>query len=143
MMQGRGRPMGFARARAPAAVIEALDDLAHGELFSDKPLIDGAYDLGFMFINHQIPGDALVLSNVAIAVRGFTTEVVASADFLQPPPAKALLEQRTFVLRHRPLNLEEQLIIGIVREGMLEKDHLTAHAAELLKEEYLISILAG
>src|SRR6059036_572853 len=105
MMQGGGGPMGFARARTPAAVIEALDDLAHSELFGDAPLIDGAYDLGLVFLNHQIPGDAVILGNVAIAVRGFTAQVVAGPDFLQPPAAKALLEQRAFVLRHCPLDL--------------------------------------
>jgi len=41
------------------------------------------------------------------------------------------------------LDLQEQLIIRIVREGVLEKDHLTAHTAELFEQEDLIGILAS
>jgi hypothetical protein len=143
MIERRGRPVGFARARAPATGIEALDDLAQGHLFIHEPVIDRAHDLGLLFINHQIARDPLAFGDVTIAVRGFTTEVVASTDFLQPPAAKALLEQRAFVLRHRPLDLQEQLIVGIIREGMLQKDHFTAHAAELFEQQDLVGILAG
>jgi hypothetical protein len=41
------------------------------------------------------------------------------------------------------LDLQEQLIIGIVRERVLEKDHLTAHTAELFEQQDLVGILAS
>jgi hypothetical protein len=66
--------------------------LAHSKLLIGDPAIDGAHDLGLVLVDHQVARDPLVFGDVAIAIRRFTTEIVAGADFLQAPPAKALLE---------------------------------------------------
>jgi hypothetical protein len=124
-------------------VIEALDARAHGQPFFGNPVLDGAHDLGLVLINDQIAWDPVAFRHVAIAVRRLTTEIVASTDLLEAPPAKAFLEQRAFVLGHRPLNLEEELIVGIIRERMLQKDDFTAHPAKLFEPQHLISILTG
>src|SRR5262245_32886333 len=135
--------MRLARARPPATLIEALDALAHGELFIGDPVIDGAYDLGLVLVDHQVARGSLAFRDVTITIGRFTTEVMAGTDFLQAPPAKALLDQCPFVLGHCSLDLQEQLIIRIVREGVLQKDHFTADAAELFEQQDLVGILAG
>ena len=88
-------------------MIKPLDDLSHAQVFVHEPLIDGADDFRFVFINHQVAGAALAFGNVAIAIRRFAAELVAGAEFLLPASAKAVLQQRAFVFRHRPLDLKQ------------------------------------
>jgi hypothetical protein len=67
-----------------------------------------------------------------------------SARFFQVEGMReAFSEHGPLVFGDRSLDLEQELIIGVVRDRVLQEHHLTAQARELLEAEHLMSVLAG
>ena len=57
--------------------------------------------------------------------------------------AEPLGEDGPLVLGDGPLDLQEELVLGIVGDGAVEEDDLAAGLAELLQEQDLVGVLAG
>ena len=64
-----------------------------------------------------------------------------SLIFLEPPSAHPLGDQAPFILGHRPANLEEQLIVGILAHGPIHELNLASPLFELLHEQHLMDIV--
>src|SRR3954464_805234 len=80
--------------------------------------------------------------DVPVAVGGAAGEVVAVARLLQLAAAEALAEDGALVLGDGALDLQQELVVGVVRDRALQEHHFGAGAAELLQEQDLVGVLA-
>src|SRR3954453_4110865 len=78
--------------------------------------------------------------HVAVAVRGTATKVMPVTCLLQLATAKALAQHSALVFGDGTLDLEQQLVIRVIRDRMLQERHLAAGATELLEQQNLISV---
>ena len=62
--------------------------------------------------------------------------------FLELAAAETLAQQRALLFGNRALDLKQELVAGIVGDGVVEERHLAAGAAELLQDQRLIGIFA-
>jgi len=62
---------------------------------------------------------------------------------LQLAAPEALAQDGALVLRDGPLDLQQELIVRIIGDGVLQEDDLTSGAAELLQKQHLVGIFAG
>ncbi len=131
MHRGRG-PGVAARARQPGSSIQALEDLADGRLLIDQPAVEHAHQFGLGLIHDEVPGHGVMPRHVAVSVGGTASEVVAIARPLQLATAEALAEDGALVFGDGALDLEQELVVGVVRDRVLQEQHLGAGAAELL-----------
>jgi len=72
---------------------------------------------------------------------GAATLVVTITGLLHLAAAETLAEDGALVFSDRTLDLHQELVVGIVRDRMLQKHHLDAGAAELLQHRDLVGIL--
>ena len=91
-------------------------------------------------IDHEVAGHGVVARHVAVAVGGAAAEVVAVARLLQLAAAEALAQHGALVLGDGALDLQQQLVVGVVRDRMLQEYHLAAGAAELLEQQDLVGV---
>jgi hypothetical protein len=63
--------------------------------------------------------------------------------FHQPAPTHALGNQCPFVLGDRPADLQQELIVGVVAHGAVQKLDLTAAALKFFQQEHLMGVLPG
>src|SRR5258708_1923718 len=105
-MHRRRRPRLLARAWQPRAGVEAVEQLARGHSLVNQPGVEHADEGRLALIDDQMPGDALLLGDVAVTIGGTTTDEVSVARFLQFAAAEPLAEQGAFILGNRPLDLQ-------------------------------------
>jgi hypothetical protein len=67
---------------------------------------------------------------------------VAVARLLQLAAAEALAEDGALVFGDGALDLQQELVVRVVRDRVLQEHHLGAGAAELLQEQDLVGVLA-
>jgi hypothetical protein len=70
-------------------------------------------------------------------------EVLALPRFLEPPPACALQNLGPLVVSDHSLHLGEELALGRIAKGVVEKYPLHVELLKLLNEQPLIGIVAG
>src|SRR5215212_9110541 len=85
MVDDRGRPVRLARTRTPGAGLEALEDLAHRQLFVDEPAVEHLDDRGFGLVDDQVARTPLLLRDISVAVGGDVGHVLAGARLVQLP----------------------------------------------------------
>jgi hypothetical protein len=136
----RGRPGMAAGARQVGAGIQPLEDLADGHPLLRQPAVEGARQLRLGLIDHEMAGDRIAARHVAIAVRGAAAEVVPVARPLQLAAAEALAENGALVFGDGALDLQQQLIVRVIRDRVVQERHLAAGPAELLQEQDLVGV---
>jgi hypothetical protein len=119
---------------------EPLMDGIAAELFFDTPAIDQAYDLRFDLIDEEMLRGGHGFPNVRVAIGRIAPVDAALAGRKQTPTSGAFLNQGAFVLREHALHLYQHLFFWTAPQGMLDKDNLTATAAEFLDQEHLVGI---
>src|SRR5829696_1701792 len=134
--QARASDRNFMREPCP------LEDLADGHLLVDEPVVDHAHERGFRLVDLQAPACTFVGWDVAIAVGRTAADEPAGARLLELASAEALAQERPFVFGDRALDLEQELVAGIVGDAVVEEGDLAAGAPELLKHERLVGIFA-
>ena len=127
-----------------ALALQAAADLADRAALLPDPLEDLPHDPGLF--GHDLVARlaaALVLADVAIAV-GRAAEHVdrAAAGGVLLAPAAALHDLGPLVLGDHALDLEQQVLLGAVAEGVAQEDDLDAATGEFLEEQDLIGIFA-
>ena len=143
MVDHRGRPARFARARSPRAGVESLEELADGQVLVDQPVVERADQFGFGGVDDQMAGGALLLGHVPIAVGGDVRDVLAGAGLVQLAAAESLPEHSPLVFGDSGLDLEQQLVVGVVADGMLDEDDVHADPAQFVEDQRLVGVLAG
>ena len=138
----RRRPGVMAGAREVGAGVQALEDLSDGHLLVDEPAVEGAHHLGLALVHHEVTGHGVLARHVAVAVGGTAALVVAIACPLQLAAAEALAEDGALVFSDGTLDLQQKLIVGVVRDRVLQERHLDARAVELLQQQDLIGVSA-
>jgi hypothetical protein len=68
---------------------------------------------------------------------------MAVASLLKLAAPEPFGQHGTLILGNGSLNLQQQLIIRVVGDGMVQEDHLASDAAELLQQQDLIGVFAG
>src|SRR5262249_12266879 len=109
----------------------------------DQPGEELTHQHGFVLVDHQIARNSVTFWNISISIRRSAAEPVALAGLLELAAAEPLANDGSLVFGHGSLDLKEQLIPWVVRDGPVEKDDLAACLAELLEEQDLIGILAS
>jgi len=66
-----------------------------------------------------------------------------STQFHLTPPAHAFGNQRPFIFCHGTANLQQEVIMRVLTDGLIEKVDLAARALELFQEHHLMHIVAG
>jgi chitinase len=132
-----------ARARVPGPEVQPLEDLADGHPLVDEPAVERAHELGLGLVDLEPPAGAIAAGEVAIAVGRAAADEPAGAGLLELATAEALTQERALVLGDRALDLQEELVAGIVGDAVAEELDRAAGAAELLQDQRLVGILAG
>jgi hypothetical protein len=134
-VDGGGRPGTFAGARIPGAFVEALCDLADGHPLLHEPSEERPHHLGLgLVFYYEVARDAVPLGDVAVAVGRRGADVVSLVGLLQLAAPEPFGDHRPLVLGDRALYLQQELIVGLIRDGMMEEHHLAAMTLELLQQ---------
>jgi hypothetical protein len=81
---------------------------------------------------------------VAVAVgRVSPGEHQPGPELRLPAAAHALGDQRPLVFRHRPPDLQQELVVGILTHGAVEELHLAAVPLQFLQQQDLVHVVAG
>jgi len=72
-----------------------------------------------------------------------TASWLAGAGLLQLAAAEPFTQQRPLVLGDRPLDLQQELVAGVVRDGAAEERDGAAGPSELLQQQGLVGVVAG
>ena len=118
--------------------VQSLEDLADGHPLVTQPAVEHAHQFGLGVINHEMAGHGIVARHVA--VRGAATEVMPVTCLLQLAAAEALAQHDALVLGDGALDLQQQLVIRVIRDRVLQERHLAARPAELLEQQNLVSV---
>jgi len=132
MHRGR-RPGGAAGPRQVGAGIEAFDDLANGRLLVGEPAIHPAHQFGLLLVDDDAAGHGVTARHVAVAISGAAGDVMAVARLLQLAAAEPLAKHRALILGDGALDLQQELVVGVVGDRVLQEHHLGACATELLE----------
>ena len=126
--------------------VQALEDLADGRPLVDEPAIKGAHQRGLFLVHDEVAWHRLLARHVAITVRRTAALVVAVARLLQLATAEALAENGPLVFGDGALDLQldlqQELVIRVVRDRVLQEHDLNACAAELFQEQDLVGVFA-
>jgi hypothetical protein len=99
---------------------------------------------GFDGSDLQAPGIAWALGGHDIAVGGHAPgQPLAAAQLRLPATSHPVGDQGAFILGHRPPDLEQELIVGVLTHGPVQELARTASLGEFLDEEPLMHIVAG
>src|SRR5262249_45296870 len=139
----RGGPQPPAAARPPRAGRQALADLADGQVLVDQPAVEQADDLGLGLVDQQVAGGAVALGDVAVAVGDLAGGPLPGAGLLELAAAEALAQDGTLVRGDGALDLEQELVVGVVGDGALDEGDRAAGLAQFFEEKDLVGVLAG
>jgi hypothetical protein len=120
--------------------VQALEDLSDGHPLVREPAVDHAHHLGLGLVGHEMARHRVVAWHVPIAVGGTTALVVALPGLLQLAAAEALAHDGALVLGDGALDLQQQLVVRVVRDRVLQERHLATRLSELLEQQHLIGI---
>src|SRR5262249_51999085 len=117
----RGGPPPPAAARPPRAGRQAPEDLADGQVLVDEPAVEQADGLGLGLVDQQVAGDAVAPGDVAVAVGDLAGGPLPGAGLLELAAAEALAQDGALVLGDGALDLEQQLLLGVIGDGALDE----------------------
>src|SRR4051794_10144546 len=63
--------------------------------------------------------------------------------FLEPATPEPIRQDGPLILGDRSLDLQQQLVVRVVRNRMMKEDNVAVSAPEFLEKQDLVSILAG
>jgi len=69
-------------------------------------------------------------------------EQKTTAELCAPTTTHAFSDQAPFIFSNSSTDLEQQLVMGILTHGTLQKLDLTTQILELLNEQYLMDVIA-
>jgi hypothetical protein len=139
-----GVPARLARRGRNLKVGQPLGQPVHGRLRLQIPVeqLRHQHRLGPLYPDPgHIPGP-LGVQPVAERRRG-PRQQRASPQLRLTAAAHPLGDQRALVLSHRPADLQQQLIVGILAHRPVQKLDLAAVPAQLVQQQHLVDIVAG
>jgi hypothetical protein len=117
--------------------------LPDGHSLLDHPSIELVDHGGFRFIDHEPGRNGTVPDLISVSIRGLAADDVAVTRLLELAASEPLGQHCALVLSDGPLDLEQELVVGIIGDGAVQEDHVAASAAKLLQQQDLIGIFAG
>src|SRR5215204_1077052 len=133
-VDGGGRPGMPAGARMPGAFVEALRDLADTHPLLHEPSEERPDHPGLLLVHYEVAGDVVPLGDVAVAVGSLGADVMPLAGLLQLAAPETFGDHRPLVLGDRALYLQQELVVGVLGDGMMEEHDLAAMTLELLQQ---------
>ncbi len=127
-------------ARVVRSMVQPFQDLPDRHLFVREPAVEHAHQLGFRVVDHEMARHDIIARDVAVAIRGPAALVVSIAGLLQLAAAETLAQDGALVFGDGTLDLQQQLVVRIVRDRVLQECHPAAGAAEFLEQQDLIGI---
>ncbi|MGI4796020.1 MAG: hypothetical protein ACRYG8_18545 [Janthinobacterium lividum] len=94
--------------------VQALEDLAQGHALVCKPAIEGAHQFGLTLVHDEMASNGVVTRHIMVAVWGAAALVVAVTGLLHLAAAETFAEDGALVFSDRALDLQQQLVVGIV-----------------------------
>ena len=135
------RPPRPARPGEPRPGVHPCDAPADG-FPSHEPSVDLAHHVSFRLVDDQPRGQGAAPRLVPVPVRGLGAEDMPVSCFLQFAAAEPLRQHRTLILGNGALDLQQELVVGVVGDRVVQEHHLAVRAAELLEQQDLVGILA-
>jgi len=130
------------RARKPRTVMESVQDLPDGAALVEQPAVDEAHELGLRLVDHEVAADPLLRGDVAIAGGGTAEGGVTVACLLPFAAAEPLAQDSALLFGDGALDLQQQLVVGILADRPLNKNGLAARTTQLVEDEHLIGVFA-
>ena len=121
---------------------QAQRDLPHAEVLVDVPAEDLPHDLRLGSRHLDVGRDSVAPWNPPIAVGDLPPKHFALSRTKELASTVAFRDLDALVFGDRALDLREQARLRIIRQGLVEKDHLDAEALELFENQDLIGVLA-
>src|SRR4051812_34272166 len=91
--------------------------------------LNSRWQRGLFLVHDEVAWHGLLARHVAIAIRRTAALVVAVARLLQLATAEALAENGPLVFGDGALDLQQELVIRVVRDRVLQEHDLNACAA--------------
>jgi hypothetical protein len=135
----RRMPVGAAVAGRTVQVSQAGCDRMHAEAVLCVPGKHLADDARFRLLDAQARRIAGMCRITPVTIGGIDPgQELPGPQFDQSAAARAIGNQRPFILDHRAPNLEQQLVIGILADRVLQNDHGTPQLRQFLQEEHVM-----
>ena len=133
----------MAGARKPGPEVQPLQDLTDGRPLLGEPAVNHANQVGLGFVNDEMTQDPLLTADITVSIGCAASDDLTGACPLQLATTEAFGQDGALVFGDRTLDLKQELIVGIVGNGMVQEHDSAPDPAELLQQEHLIGILAG
>jgi hypothetical protein len=91
-------------------------------------------------VNDETGWHGATTALVSVAIWNFGADNVAVTRLLQFAAPESLGQHGTLVFCNRTLDLQQQLVIGIIRDWMVQKYDLAVGPTKLLHQQHLIGI---
>src|SRR5215213_4046375 len=115
----RGRPGMPARARVRGPEVQPFEDLADGHPSIDQPAVERPDKIRFGRVDLEPSTGTIAAGDVAVAVGCASADEVAGLRLLQLATAEALAQERALVLGDSALDLQEELVAGVVGDAVV------------------------
>ncbi len=90
--------------------------------------------VGLRLVDDKPGGHAITSTLVAIAVGNLGTDDMAIARLLQLAATEPLSQNGPLILGDGTLNLQQQLVVRVIRDGVVQECNLAVSAAKLLHQ---------
>jgi hypothetical protein len=117
--------------------------LPNGQTLIEHPGIELADHVGLRLVDNKPGGYAATSTLVAIAIGNLGTDDMTVARLLKLAATEPLGQNSSLILGDGALNLQQQLVVWVIRDGMVQERNFAASAAELLQKQHLIGVFAG
>jgi hypothetical protein len=133
----------MAGARKPGPEVQPLQDLTDGRPLLGEPAVDHADQVGLGFVNDEMAQDTVLTADITVSIGRAAGDDLTGTRPLQLAATEAFSQDGALIFGDRALDLEQELIVGIVGNGMVQEHDGAPDPAELLQQENLIGILAS
>ena len=127
----------------PGPEVQPLENLAQGQPLLDQPRINLPHQIGFGVVNEKAGGDPVPARHITVSIGRSSLHDMSLTGFLELATPEPIRQDGPLILGDRSLDLQQQLVVRVVRNRMMKEDNLAASTPELLEKQDLVGILAS
>lgn len=143
MVNRRDRPWAAARSRIPGAEVQPPEKLAEAQSILDEPRIRLPDEIGLGLIGDQAGRHTILPGHETVAIGRPRMHGMTLTSFLELATSEPFSEHGPLILGDRSLNLQQELIVGIIGNRMKEEGNLAPSPPEPFEQKHLIGIFSS
>lgn len=136
----RGVPDLLPPSRPPSRRVQLAEDPVDRRPLLGVPGKHLPHHRRFVLGDPDLPIAPVLARPVSVSVGRLWRRKLAATRPVQPPPPAAIEHLGALVLRDRPLDLEQQLVVGGVIDRPLAEEDLHTRALQLLQQDHLVGV---